>query len=184
MPPYCWPLPSLALPCSSFFHSTPVLFLVPRSNAQFHPLMYLEGLAAAAVRRGVRIFEGTKYWSASGCGCQLVAGGCSRGLMGGVGGVSVDVGFGWRSWHGGRLNKENKLHPKPHSTPAPSPWCTRPSCRGGPRADGRRPQSVLRRRGAGHQLPHQPQPGRARAPAALQVWQGGSREGRGQRGAV
>ena len=37
------------------------------SNADFHPLMYLRGLAEAAVRRGVAIYEGTKAWKAGGC---------------------------------------------------------------------------------------------------------------------
>lgn len=32
-------------------------------GADFHPLMYLEGLAEAVVKRGGRIFEGTKYWT-------------------------------------------------------------------------------------------------------------------------
>ncbi|PRW44524.1 oxidoreductase [Chlorella sorokiniana] len=33
------------------------------NNGEFHPLMYLEGLAAAVERRGGKIYEGTKAWS-------------------------------------------------------------------------------------------------------------------------
>ena len=34
------------------------------ANADFHPLMYLEGLAAAVERHGGKIYEGTKAWKA------------------------------------------------------------------------------------------------------------------------
>ncbi|PSC69844.1 oxidoreductase [Micractinium conductrix] len=33
------------------------------NNAEFHPLMYLEGLAKAVERRGGKIYEGTKAWT-------------------------------------------------------------------------------------------------------------------------
>ncbi|KAL4423050.1 hypothetical protein ABPG77_002084 [Micractinium sp. CCAP 211/92] len=38
--------------------------LVFKDNAEFHPLMYLEGLAEAVVRHGGKIYEGTKSWKA------------------------------------------------------------------------------------------------------------------------
>eukprot|EP00887_Chlorella_sp_A99_P007470 scaffold2.g7470.t1 len=43
------------------------------NNADFHPLMYLDGLAKAVERRGGRIYERTKYWTAEG-GTVLIEG--------------------------------------------------------------------------------------------------------------
>ncbi|GAB4819568.1 hypothetical protein N2152v2_006614 [Parachlorella kessleri] len=36
------------------------------NNADFHPMMYIEGLADAVVRHGGRIYENTKYWTTEG----------------------------------------------------------------------------------------------------------------------
>jgi hypothetical protein len=41
-------------------------------SAEFHPLMYLEGLAAAVERHGGKIYEGTKAWKTGKC-CPAAA---------------------------------------------------------------------------------------------------------------
>jgi hypothetical protein len=43
-------------------------------SAEFHPLMYLEGLAAAVERHGGKIYEGTKAWRAGGAGAWFPKG--------------------------------------------------------------------------------------------------------------
>jgi glycine/D-amino acid oxidase-like deaminating enzyme len=42
-----------------------------QGSAEFHPLMYLEGLAAAVEKHGGKIYEGTKAWKA---GKQVIGG--------------------------------------------------------------------------------------------------------------
>ena len=48
------------------------------SNAEFHPLIYLDGLARAVERLGGRIFEGTKVMEANGGGAGVVTQGGAR----------------------------------------------------------------------------------------------------------
>ena len=50
-------------------------------SAEFHPLMYLEGLAAAVERHGGKIYEGTKAWKTGKCCCC-----CAAALVGWWGG--------------------------------------------------------------------------------------------------
>lgn len=58
--------------------SLPPASTSPCSNAEFHPLHYLDGLARAVEKHGGRIFEGTKVMEANGTRAGVVTEGGAR----------------------------------------------------------------------------------------------------------
>jgi len=59
-PPPSWVVEARWLSHTADHHAVPAPAVIC-SCGEFHPLMYLEGLAEAVVKHGGKIYEGTKY---------------------------------------------------------------------------------------------------------------------------